>query len=96
MEAELADRRAEGLTIDPENCETIKYYADPRDIDGLFDLGDDICVGRELFVRNLPDGYWVWFGDLPEGTLKKLCELDRAPARARTSAVGPRRRGCAA
>ena len=27
-------------------------------------------VGSELFVRNLPDGYWVWLGDLSD----ELCD----------------------
>jgi len=55
------------------------------DIYGLFDVPDEwSCVGSELFVRNLPDGYWVWLGDLPEeickAVLKRLKENRAAMA----------------
>jgi hypothetical protein len=74
-EAELAARRAEALTINPESCATIKYYVEAVDIYGLFDVPEEwSCRGKELFVRNLPDGCWVWDGDLPEDTRKKLWE----------------------
>ena len=53
----------------------IKYYTASLDIYGLFDLADDNrCVGSELFVRNLPDGGWVWFGDLPQATYRVLMD----------------------
>lgn len=81
----LADRRAAAQLINPENCEIIKYYAEAVDIYELFDVPDEwSCVGSELFVRNLPDGQWVWFGDLPEETCKTLLADDgRMKRRAR-------------
>jgi hypothetical protein len=83
VEAELAERKAEGALIDPENCEIIKYYAEAVDIYGLFDVPDEwSCVGSELFVRTLPDGDWVWVGDLPEETCKAVLKrLEEKAAR---------------
>jgi hypothetical protein len=73
VEAELAERKAEGALIDPAKCAIIKYYAEVLDIYGLLEVPDEWqCLSSELFVRNLPDGYWVWFGDLPEETRKTL------------------------
>ncbi len=76
VEAELAARKAEGARVDPKNCGIIKYYAEALDIYGLFEVPDEwSCVGSELFVRNLPDGCWVWLGDLPEETGKAVLSL---------------------
>lgn len=79
VEKELAGREAEGATIDPEHCAIISYYVEPLDIYGLLDIPDEWqSAGKELFVRNLPDGHWVWLGDLPEeickAVLKRLKE----------------------
>jgi hypothetical protein len=52
VEAELAERKAEGALIDPANCTMISYYVDACDIYGLFDVPDEWqCAGKELFVR---------------------------------------------
>jgi hypothetical protein len=73
VEAFLAGRRADAQLIDPENCEIFKYAVESVDIYELFDVPDEwSCVGGELFVRNLPDGYWVWVGDVPEETWKAV------------------------
>jgi hypothetical protein len=84
VEAFFADRRAAAQLINPENCETIKYYTEVLDIYGLFDVPDEWnCVGSELFVRNLPDGEGVWFGDLPKEVCKTLLDrgVDRQASR---------------
>jgi hypothetical protein len=73
VEAFLAGRRAAALLIDPANCKMISHYVEACDIYELFDVPDEWqCAGKELFVRNLPDGHWVWFGDLPEETCKAV------------------------
>ena len=73
VKAFLAGRREAGKQIDPESCTVIKYAAETLDVYGLFDVPDEwSCFGSELFVRSLPDGDWVWFGDLPEETYKAL------------------------
>jgi hypothetical protein len=75
VKAYLANREEAAKSINPENCETIKYYTEAMDIYGLFEVPDEwSCVGSELFVRNLPDGSWVWFGDLPKETCKALMD----------------------
>jgi hypothetical protein len=33
------------------------------------------CVGRSYFARSLPDGKWIYFGDLPEATLAEIERL---------------------
>jgi hypothetical protein len=67
VEAELADRRAEAKQIDPATCEIFGYYTEALDPYGLFDIPAAwSCVGKEILVRYLPDGFWVWEGDLPE------------------------------
>ena len=68
-----AERIEEGKRIDPETCDIIKYKVQAVDLYGIFEVPDELwCVGSELFARNLPDGYWVWFGDLPEERCKAL------------------------
>ena len=73
VQAFLAGRRAAAHLIDPENCEIFNYCGEAVDIYGLFDVPDEwSCHGKELFVRNLTDGYWVWLGDLPEEICKAV------------------------
>jgi hypothetical protein len=80
VRAFLADREEEAKRIDPENCEVIKYHTEVLDPYGLFDVPDErSCVGSERFARNLPDGSWVWFDDLPKATQDTL--LKRAAAK---------------
>ena len=68
-EAFLAERIEEGKRIDPQTCEIIRFPAQAVDLYGIFEVPDEwSCVGSELYARNLPDGYWEWFGDLPEET----------------------------
>src|SRR5262245_61392787 len=73
VEAFLADRKEAGKQIDPERCETIRYYVEELDVYGLFDVPVEWSQsGKKTFVRNVPDGSWVWFGDLPEQTYEAL------------------------
>src|SRR5580698_8538372 len=79
VEAFLAERKAAGLLIDPENCEVINYYVEPLDIYGVLDVPDEwSCPGKELLVRNPdsagPDRYWVWLGDLPGDIARRLAK----------------------
>jgi hypothetical protein len=67
----LAGRIEEGKHINPETCAIIRNVVEAVDIYGLCDVPDKwSCGGKELFVRNPPDGQWVWDGDLPE----KICK----------------------
>jgi hypothetical protein len=73
VEAFLAERREAGKLIDPMNCELTKVWGQVLDPYGLFDVPEGCqCYGSDLFVRNLPDGKWVWDGDLPEEIAKAL------------------------
>jgi hypothetical protein len=73
VRAFLADREEAAMLIDPENCEIMKHKTETLDPYGLFDVPDEwSCIGSARFVRNLPDGEWVWFGDLPEAILNAL------------------------
>ena len=77
VEAILAERRAAGAGIDPENCTGVCRAVQVLDPYGLYDLPEEAdCVSTETFVRNLPDGDWVWWHDLPEATQLQLSERD--------------------
>ena len=69
----LADRRAAAQLVDPENCATTQRIVEAMDAYELFDVPDEwSLIGSELFVRSLPNGPWVWSGDLPDETYKRL------------------------
>src|SRR4051812_46951239 len=71
--AYLADLESEAKLINPENCETTWWYAEVLDRNGMFAVPEQwSCIGRHSFVRNLPDGSWVSFGDLPKATKQAL------------------------
>ncbi len=68
-----ADLRAAARLINPEPCQIVKHGAQIVDPYGLFDIPDkSTCYGRVLFVRNPPDGPWVYEGDLPDDKCKVL------------------------
>ena len=72
IETFLAERKAEALRIDPATCEVDSWHVQVLDPYGLLDVPEEArCIGRDIFVRN-PGGGWVWFGDLPEATLKAV------------------------
>jgi hypothetical protein len=67
VEAFLAERVEEGKRIDLKNCECATWSTEALDPYGVFEVPKEYsCIGSEQFVRNLPDGNWVWFGDVPE------------------------------
>jgi hypothetical protein len=74
VERVLAERKAEGLTIDPANCEKFRLYVELMDPYGLFEAVPEqwSCISKAWFVRSLPDGYWVYANDLPKGTREAL------------------------
>lgn len=73
VEAFHAERKAEAQRINLANCVTAGWYVQILDPYGVLDVpGEWDCIGHNWFVRNLPDGDWVWSGDLPEGTRKAL------------------------
>jgi hypothetical protein len=79
IEEWLAVRRLEALKIDPETAEAdwcYGYVMDPYDVDP--DLPEELQqVGRVYFARRPGGDVWVWFGDLPDDTHKKLWEKYR-------------------
>jgi polyhydroxyalkanoate synthesis regulator phasin len=72
-QAFLAGRVEEGERIDPDTCQIARWPVEAVDIYGIFEPpGEWSCFGKETFVRNLPDGDWVWEGDLPNDIAKAL------------------------
>jgi hypothetical protein len=68
-----AERVEEGERIDPDTCQIARWPVEAVDIYGIFEPpGEWSCFGKETFVRNVPDGDWVWDGDLPEDIAKAL------------------------
>ena len=76
IERWLALRKEEGHGIDPETAEVDWHYAQTLDPYGVYDewdLPEEFDqVGREYFARAPESGIWVWFGDLPKQTVKRL------------------------
>jgi hypothetical protein len=76
IERWLAIRKEEALKIDPESAEVDWHYAqvlDPYGVQDEWELPEEFdCVGRDYFARRAGGDVWVWFGDLPEKTLKRL------------------------
>jgi hypothetical protein len=72
----LALRKEEGLKIDPETAEVDWHYGQTLDPYGVYDeweLPEEFDqVGREYFARSPGSDIWVWFGDLPKQTVKRL------------------------
>lgn len=72
-------RRAEGAKIDPKSAEVTFWWT--QVIDSYGDIPakefpeDCDCVGRSYFARSLPDGEWIYFGDLPEATVAEIERL---------------------
>jgi hypothetical protein len=72
-------RRAEGAKIDPKNAEVTFWWT--HELDPYGDIPAEEfpkeweCVGRSYFARSLPDGQWIYFGDLPEATVAEIERL---------------------
>ena len=74
-QAFLEGRLKEAERIDPQTCEYGWWYAEAVNLYGIFESPKGFsCAGKECFVRNVPDGGWVWDGHLPEHTYKALVE----------------------
>jgi hypothetical protein len=73
----LADLKREALQIDAETAEVTWCYAVGADPYGIErDLPPEYQqVGREYYARRPTGEIWVWFGDLPDATRKRLLEL---------------------
>jgi hypothetical protein len=75
IEQFLANRRAEGLRIDPATAKARWTWARVLDPYGIFTLGaEEECVGRMYYAISPESGMRVWFGDLPDTTEKALWE----------------------
>lgn len=71
----IAGRKAEGATIDPQNCELLRSYVidcDPYGVLGVSPRDEGVMIGSQWFVRALPDGKWVSEFDLPEATREAI------------------------
>ena len=76
IEQWLQIRKEEGRKIDPDiadvMCDRV-YGADPYDV--YPDLPEEYqTIGRAYFARAPGSDIWVWFGDLPDETVKRLRE----------------------
>ena len=76
IEQWLQIRMEEGQKIDPNIAEVMcdrVYVADPYDVDP--DLPEECkCSGQAYFARSPDSDIWVWFGDLPDETARRLRE----------------------
>jgi hypothetical protein len=75
IEEWLAARKREALKIDPQNAEVTWWYAQTLDPYGVDPNLPEECVGRESFARRPGSDIWVWFGDLPIETRRRLEDL---------------------
>jgi hypothetical protein len=77
----LAIRKEEALRIDPETAEVDWSYEQMLDPYGLlheWELPEEYHqVDREYFARAPGSDIWVWFGDLPDETRRRLRERPR-------------------
>jgi len=74
LEESRERRREVGRSIDPETAEVIFTHEQVGDPYGERDDIPEECrqVGRAYFARPPGGDTWVWFGDLPEETMKAL------------------------
>ena len=76
----LAIRKEAGLRIDPDTAEVEWDYAQTLDPYGVHPNLPEECrqVGRAYFARSPECDTWVWFGDLPGETRRRLWETHRS------------------
>jgi hypothetical protein len=74
VEQWLQARKEEATRIDPDTAEVFWTYERTLDPYGLDpDLSEELQqIGREWFARTPGSDIWVWFGDLPIETRKRL------------------------
>ena len=74
-QAFLEGRRKEAERIDPETCQIECAYVNLVDPYDIFEEHEEFtCYSKERFVRNVPDGSWVWDSHLPKHIAKALDE----------------------
>jgi hypothetical protein len=79
VDAFRAARKAEALLINPANCTAFRSYCQVMDPYGVLVLPDKVnCLASCFFVRNLPDGDWVWEGDLSDDIRKEIVRIKQA------------------
>jgi hypothetical protein len=68
--------REDAKLIDPANCEAERVYVD---LGNPYGVGpeDAECIVGDWFVRSLPDGKFIWFGDLAADTWEAVQEEAR-------------------
>ena len=73
---EIAIRNEAGKQIDPGTAEVTYWYVRTLDPYGVYpDLPAEYDqVGREYFARSPDSDIWVSYRDLPDATLRRLCE----------------------
>ena len=73
IDAFRAECREEGKRIDPLNCAVLRLHVHVLDPYGVYDLPPEAqCIGADWFVRNLPDGGWVWEHDIPKDIIEAV------------------------
>jgi hypothetical protein len=73
IEEYLADVKAEAQKIDTENAEFLRDHVPGGDPYDLYVLPLELIdVDKAIFVRRLPDGFWVLLEDLPLDMQLKL------------------------
>ena len=76
LEQWLQIRKEEGRKIDPDIAEVSRrsvYVVDPYEV--YPNLSEECqCIGRLNFARSSGSDIWVWFGDLPDETVRRLRE----------------------
>jgi hypothetical protein len=73
-QALLEGRLKEAERIDPQTCEYWFGYANLVDPYNIFEDEVSGFCDWECFVRNVPDGDWVWDYDLPDHIFEALAE----------------------
>lgn len=69
--------REDAKLIDPTAAiEVERFYVDPGNPYGI-GPEDAECISGAWFVRSLPDGKFIWFGDLPDDTWEAVQEEAR-------------------
>jgi hypothetical protein len=75
VEQFLANRRGQGLKIDPATAKVHWKWAHVFDPYGIFTLcPEEKCVGRMYYAISPESDIRVWFGDLPVAIQKTLWE----------------------
>ncbi len=76
IEQWLQIRKEEGRKIDPDIAEFMWSYVEILDPYGVYADPPEECqlIGRLNFARSPGSDIWVWVGDLPDETVRRLRE----------------------